>query len=96
MTKELFKEYSEIKNSIKELELRADNVSKLITDEMNEAKADKIESDYGSFYFTTRKSWKYSENVDIMLNAVKVQKKIEEEKGVATFEENKSLTFKSK
>lgn len=96
MKKELFKEYSEIKNSIKELELRADNVSKLITDEMNEAKADKIESDYGSFYFTTRKSWKYSENVDKLTGELKELKKDEEVKGVATFEENKSLTFKSK
>jgi hypothetical protein len=96
MTKELFKRYSEIKNQIKALETEADEINEKVTTEMEADQVDKVESDFGSFYFTVRKTWKYSPKVDEMTEELKAQKKAEETDGTAVPTESKSLTFKSK
>lgn len=96
MTKELLKEYADVRKQIEELEEIKEKLGGEIAAGMEEQAADKIESDFGQFYFTTRKTWKYSSAVDELNIKVKEAKKTEEEKGIATFTESKSLTFKSK
>jgi hypothetical protein len=103
MTKELFQRYAEIKNQMKVLEAEAAVINEKVVSEMAAEKVDKVESDYGQFYFTTRKSWKYSEALAPYEKAVEdasailtEEKKKEQETGLATAAESKSLTFKAK
>lgn len=96
MTKELLKQYADVRKQIEELEEIKEKLGGEIAAGMQEQAADKIESDFGQFYFTTRKTWKYSPAVDEAVNELKAVKKEEEEKGIATFTESKSLTFKAK
>lgn len=96
MTKELFQRYAEIKSQTKVLEAEAEVINEKIVAEMEAEKADKVESDYGQFYFTTRKAYKYSPSVDEIATKLKETKKAEEESGVAVATESKSLTFKAK
>lgn len=95
MDKTLFKKYADIKNQIAQLQEEADEIAQQVTLEMNNNQLDKVESDFGTFYFTTRKSWKYSEAVDDLAENLKQTKKDEEETGRATFEETKSLSFRA-
>ncbi len=96
MKKELFKEYADVKNEIKVLTAKAKEIEESVTGEMNKEEVDKVESDFGTFYFTTRKKWTYSDAVTSVEKTVKETKKKEEEDGTATAEETKSLTFRGK
>lgn len=95
MDKALFQEYADIKNQIAQLQKEADEIAQEVTLEMNNNELDKVESDFGTFYFTTRKIWKYSEAIDDLAENLKATKKDEEETGRATFEESKSLSFRA-
>ncbi len=63
MNKELFKKYADIKNQIKELTAEAHTIEKEVVSEMNTQDVKEVKSDFGTFYFSTRKSWTYSELV---------------------------------
>ena len=102
MTKELFQRYAEIKNQMKVLDAEAKVINEKVVVEMEAEKADKVESDYGQFYFTTRKSWKYAETIVPFEQAVEqASEKLSEEQkkqqvnGTAVATESKSLTFKA-
>lgn len=90
----LLKKYSGIQSKIEELQKQQDELKEEIAYEMNRMKLDTYRFDKGTFYFTYRKSWEYSERVTKMLEAVKYAKKNEEEDGTATFKETKSLSFR--
>lgn len=94
MKKELFAEYADLKKQIADLEEIAESKRMQISAEMEKEGADKVESDFGTFFFTTRKTWQYSPVVDAAVEGLKVLKKKEEESGAAKATESKSLTFK--
>ncbi len=103
MTKELFKRYSEVKNQIKELEKESKEINAQISAEMISDQVDKVESDFGDFYFAIRKTWQYSAEVkakevelEEMEAKLEEKKETEEMNGTATAIENKVLTFKAK
>ena len=96
MNTETIKKYESIKLEIKALEAQADILEPEVKEMLANCGADQIETDKGKFYFTTRKSWKYTDAVKSKEVEVKELKKKEEELGVATFEESKSLTYRAK
>lgn len=94
MNKELFREYAEVKGQIKLLSEKAKELEEKVSEEMRSNEAEKVESDFGKFFFVTRKKWTYSENVKLAEDNVKDLKKKEESSGEAMCEEVKSLTFR--
>jgi hypothetical protein len=91
----LLKKYSVIQSKIDELQKQQDALKEEIGYEMNRMKLDTYRFDKGTFYFTYRKSWEYSERITKMAEAVKCAKKNEEEDGTATYKESKSLSFRN-
>ena len=96
MKKEIFKEYSDIKNKIKLLTDKAKSIEVQVKNEMEEQNVDQVKSDFGIFSFIKRKKWTYSENVAKKENEFKELKKQEESDGTATFEEIKGLMYRGK
>lgn len=96
MNKELFKNYADIKNQIKDLTAKSKEIEKLVSEEMVKGDVEEVKSDFGTFYFTARKTWDYPSYVREAETKFKDEKKKSEENGDAKFEEKKSLTFRSK
>ena len=96
MNKENYKLYAELEQQKKDIEEKQKKIKEEIVSEMIEQQADTIKADFGTFSLTKRKTWKYSDTVEKLNEQVKTQKKLEEENGTATFEENQSLMFRAK
>lgn len=96
MNTETIKKYEAIKLEIKALEAQLDALEPEVTEMLANCGADQIETDKGKFYFTTRKTWKYTEAVKLKETEVKELKKQEEESGKAEVTESKSLTYRAK
>ncbi len=96
MNTETIKQYESIKLQIKALEAQAEAMEPEVKEMLANCGADQIETDKGKFYFTTRKTWKYTDAVKFKETEVKELKKQEEETGTATATENKSLTYRAK
>ncbi len=103
INKELLKGYADIKGKIKTLTTQAKEIEGQVTEEMNKEEVEKVESDFGTFFFTARKTWTYSDAVKPFEEAViSASDKLKEaqgkeiESGTATAEEKKSLTFRGK
>lgn len=95
MNKEVFENLALLEQNKKRLEAEIEVARTAVAEEMQKHEADKVESEYGSFFFTTRKKWKYSPMVEALEKGLKEQKKIEEETKVAIAEETKSLSFRA-
>ena len=96
MNKEIFKNYADIKNQIKELTEQAKQIEISVVEEMQKEEVEEVKSDFGTFFFTKRKTWKYPKAITEAENNIKIAKKEAEENGDATFEEKQSLTFRGK
>ena len=96
MNVEKIKEYESLKLQIKELTDKAKELEPVVVEALESVEEDQIETDVGKFYFTTRKSWKYTDAVKIKEAEFKDLKKEEEENGIAKCEEKKSLTYRAK
>ena len=96
MNVEKIKEYEAVKLQIKELTDKAKELEPVVTEALESIEEDQIETDNGKFYFTTRKTWKYTDAVKEKESEVKTLKKEEEESGKAECEEKKSLTYRAK
>lgn len=93
--KAVFARFAELDAQIKTLETEKEALRPTIQAEMEAQRIDQVKADYGTFFFTTRKTWKYSPKVEEMSTALKEQKKREEQDGTATAEEITSLSFKA-
>lgn len=96
MNKEIFKQYADIKNEIKSLSEKAEEIEKQVSEEMMKEEVEEVKSDFGTFFFTARKTWTYPDYVKIAEDATKAAKKQAETNGDAKFIEKKSLTYRSK
>ena len=96
MNTETIKKYESIKLDIKALEAQLDAIEPDVKEMLANCGVDQIETEKGKFYFTTRKTWKYTDAVKTKEVEVKELKKTEEETGVATATESKSLTYRAK
>ncbi len=94
MKKELFKKYADIKNQIKELTEQSKDIQQEIEQTMEENEVDKVESDFGTFFFVERKRYIYSDELKEKEKQLKEQKKKEEE--TAEFNVIRSLSFRKK
>ncbi len=95
INKELFKKYAEIKAEIKRLEEEAKMIAPTIMEMVDSTDEKRIESDFGKFSVTTKKTWKYSEIVNDMAAKLKIQQDNEVATGKATFTESRSVRFDS-
>lgn len=95
MKKELFEEYAELQKQADAIADKQKLLKEKLVEDMNANEIEKVESDFGSFYFTSRKTWKYSDSVKAKESEVKDLKKKEEEDGTAEFTESKSLSFRA-
>ena len=92
----LFKEYSDLVVKIKSFENRKEELGKEIFGEMVKLEVEQVQSDFGTFYFLSRKTWEYPSYVKEAEMLYKNKKKEAETKGDATFEEKKSLAYRAK
>jgi len=91
---DLYQQYAMMKNAIKVLDERVEELSEMIVGEMETTGVVKQTFDFGTFTQSERKTWKYTEQVETLNQKLKETKKKEEESGVATFETKKSLLFR--
>lgn len=96
MNKENLNRYAELKAQAKAIESEIEDLKPGILADMKAAEADKVDHEAGSFVITKKKSWKFSDKVDAMKDAVKNLEADEKADGTATFEETEILMFKEK
>ena len=94
--KDLLNQYAEIKKDIKLLEEKADILNPQVLDIMQEQGAEEIEiRDVGKLSLGSRRTWKYSAIVKEIDDKLKEQKKDEERRGVADYQEKHYVIFKT-
>lgn len=89
-------EYAELTKKIAELEEMRSSLKESIAQEFKKNEIQTYTTDYGSFYFTTRKTWYYSDVVTQMEDELKMRKEQEQKKQVAECVESSSLAFRAK
>jgi hypothetical protein len=94
MNLELLKEYAEISKTIALLEKQKEEKKDLVLASLKENAVDTYRSEFGTFSIGTRKTYKYTEVTDRLVEAVKISKKLEEENGTAEVKETEYLTFR--
>ena len=96
MNKMLFENLAKLESRRKELEIEIELARHAVLQEMQKGGADTVKAEVGTFTVTTRKKWAYSDEVKVAETNIKNLKKVEEETGIAKFEESKSLLFRPK
>lgn len=91
---DLYLQYAKVKNMIKVLVERSDELSGLILEEMLANKEEKKKFEFASFTVGKRKSYEYTEEVKKLEDSVKSQKAKEVEEGLATVKETNYLLMK--
>ena len=94
MNNKLYEDYASLKLQEKEIEEKLNELKPLILQEFSDAGVDKLETDFGNFTVTNRKTWKYSPKVDEAEKVVDDLKEVEKADGTATAEEKPVLYFK--
>jgi len=92
---EIYKQYAELKLQAELLDEQMKSVKEQIMSDMRSRLVSSEKHDYGSFTIASRKTYKYSKNVELMEESVKIAKIEEVERGIADVEEINYLTFKS-
>ena len=97
MNNDLFKEYAITKQMIKtaeeELKQLQPEILKELKERTKEMEDKNLKFEFGTFSITERKTWTYSEKIDVMEIGMKKLKKMEEETGVATATVTESLRY---
>ena len=91
--KELLKKYANLKIKEKEIAGLISELAPLILSEFQSQGLDKVDSPFGKFVKEVRKTWKFSHNVDRLLEELEGQKSTEKATGIAKFEEKSFLKF---
>ena len=94
MTDEKFIRYAELTKQIANLEAQQLALKFELTEEMEKEDIQELKNDLGSFYFTTRKTWEYPEEVQQEEAKLKDMKKQAEESGEAIYLEHRTLGFR--
>ena len=93
--KDILNEYAKIKSEIKTLESMADLLNPKVLELMEESGAEEIAiGDMGKLSMGSRRNWKYTDKVKSLDEALKDQKKLEEQTGTAEYTEKKYVIFK--
>lgn len=95
MNKGYYDEYAALKTKKKALENQIDELEAKIIEEMVAEGATKIETTFGKFTVTMKKTWEYPQEVIDIGEQFKAAKATAESTGDATFTEAPSLRFTS-
>jgi hypothetical protein len=90
----IYKEYAEAKQAIKDLETKADLMKKAILHDLEERGVKCEKKEFGSFSLVSKKSWKYTPAVEKLNEDLKMLQFEEQEKGIAKASESHYLMFK--
>lgn len=93
MDETLFQKYADVCTRLKALEDEKKEIGLVVAEHMNELKADKIQSPIGTFSFTERTTWSFSEEVAIAEEEVDAIKEEEKKNGIAKSTVARSLRF---
>ena len=91
--KELLKKYANLKIKEKEITEQISQLAPVILIQFKNQGIDKVDSPFGKFVKEVRKNWKFSYNVDRLLEELEEQKSTEKATGIAKFEEKSFLKF---
>lgn len=93
--KDTLNEYAKIKSEIKLLEAKADELNPKVLEVMQTSEVEEIAiGDMGKLSLASRRTWKYSKNLQAAEKALKESKKIEEQTGKADYVEKHYVIFK--
>lgn len=93
--KDIINEYARIKSDIKLLEEKADELNPQVLEVMEANKVEEVEvSDLGKLSLGSRRTWKYSKEIQEEEAKVKEHKKLEEQTGEANYTEKSYIIFK--
>ncbi len=93
MKKEQFKLYADIKSQIKDLEKQASEIKTELEKEMEEAEADEVKTEFGTFAYVQKTSYEYTDTVKGLESQLRQVKKEEEKKGFAKPKISKYLRY---
>lgn len=93
MNKPQLERYAVIKSQITELEAEAEKIKPEIVASMEAEEAEKVETDFGAFVLEKRRTWEFSEKIQMAENDVKEMKAKEKGEGIATYVELPVLKF---
>ena len=97
MNKLIFENLAKLERGKKDIEIEIELARHAVIMEMKKENADTAKvTEVGTFTLTKRKKWSYSDEVKVAEGNVKNLKKVEEETGIAKFEESESLLFRPK
>jgi hypothetical protein len=95
MTKSNFERYASLKAQIKALQAEVEELAPTLIDEMDsEAMDEAIIPNVGTFYFKERRIWTYPEELVAFETQLKADKKTAQQKGSATCDIMRDLTFR--
>lgn len=95
MNKDILTQYADIKKDIKMLEAKLDEIQPEVLSMLVENEAEEVQlNGYGTFTLCKKRKWIYTEETQNMETLVKTAKKLEEQKGDATYTESPYVVFK--
>ena len=96
MNKELFEKLADLRVAEREIKAKIEEILPEINASVEDLDSGTIiESPSGTFTVTKRRTWTYSEGLEKLEEQVKKEKKLEEQKGIATYVEKPTVIFKS-
>jgi predicted phage-related endonuclease len=94
--KDILNRYAEIKRDIKMLEEKADELNPKVVEIMELNDVGEVEiADLGKLALGSRRTWKYSREVEEEDKQVKEHKKLEEQTSAASYTEKSYVIFKT-
>lgn len=96
MNTPLINEYITLKLEITEREARAESIKPQIIEEMQKEEADQLDHASGTLLLQSRRTWTYPEDIQVVEQELKENKKKSEQIGEATYIEKPVLVFKVK
>lgn len=90
----IYKEYSDIRAQLEQLEALEKNLKEVIIGSLNEQGLSKKETKFGTFTLGHRSNWTYSDKVKLLEAKVKIAKDREQKKGTAVESVTEFITYK--
>jgi len=92
MNKELLEKYAHLKQVVAEAEVELDELKPQIVEMMGDN--EEVQTDFGKFLLNKRRSWTYPEPLVEREKQLKVDQKLAQQLGTASYEEQKVLVYK--
>lgn len=96
MNKDKLQLYANLKNQVAALEEQIEALKPEIVGMMIAEDVEKVQTEFGVFNLEKRRTWEFSENVQIAEDNVKDLKAKEKAEGLATYTESPTLKFLTK